>query len=104
MFEAQRRGNLSDQQKQQMSRMENGLRCMDMSILKLDETLAIIRDMYLSLVCFNDSIPILFIIWYINKNNKMKTHFLDDKQQKKCDVNKSKRPIRSLLLVYFINK
>ena len=34
----------------------------------------------------------------------MKTHFLDDEQQKKCDVNKSKRPIRSLLLVYFINE
>lgn len=62
LYEAQRRGNLSDQQKQQMSRMENGLRCMDMSILKLDETLAIIRDMYLSLVCFNKFTPILFII------------------------------------------
>lgn len=30
-----------------MGRMENGLRCIDMSILKLDETLAILRDMYL---------------------------------------------------------
>lgn len=29
-----------------MNRMENGLRCMDMSILKLDHTLAIIRDIY----------------------------------------------------------
>ena len=76
MFEAQRRGNLSDQQKQQMSRMENGLRCMDMSILKLDETLAIIRDMYLSLVCFNKITPILFIIWYIKKNDEKKNTFL----------------------------
>ena len=46
MFEAQRRGNLSEQQREQLNRMENGLRCMDMSILKLDHTLAIIRDIY----------------------------------------------------------
>lgn len=35
---------------------------------------------------------------------KRKTHFLDDEQQKKCDVNKSKRQIRSLLFDYFINE
>lgn len=29
-----------------MTEMENGLCCMDMSILKLDQTLAILRDMF----------------------------------------------------------
>ncbi|KAK8796418.1 hypothetical protein WA588_000553 [Blastocystis sp. NMH] len=46
LYEVQRRGNLSDQQREQLNRMENGLRCMDMSIVKLDQTLAILRDMY----------------------------------------------------------
>lgn len=52
LYEVQRRGNLSEQQREQMNRMENGLRCMDMSILKLDQTLAILRDMYQSFVVF----------------------------------------------------